>query len=608
MENPKVNYLSYDYEAINSALINYAKSYFPESYNDFSKSSPVGFFIGIVSYMGDLLSFYIDKRFQESILQLATDRKNIINLARFLGYNHKSTGASTVDLSVYQLIPKKENENIPDYNYAMKIDKGMAVSSLSTGISFTTLEDVDFSITGSNMEISSYDSTYLNTSYYVLKKNVKAISGEKDFEKFTFEANSKVSKITLSDKNIISIESCIDSDGNVWYEVPYLAQDMVAEVIENSSKTNSLYNMYNAETPYLLNFKKTTKRFIRRTTENDSTELFFGFGNSNTRNEDIIPTQEAISQLFLDSSISDRNIDSRNFLEIDSLGEYPSDTTLTITYIRGGGTFSNVNVNDIKNIISRKVTFNGTGLWNEKQIFVENSLNANNLISSIGGRGSESDEEIKNNSIAYFSAQNRVITKEDYEIRVLSLDPKFGSISKVNAIKDSADTSTDTRDSNTISLYCISTGINGKLMELNEATKFNLMQYLNQYRILTDNIIIRDAYIINIGVSFQIKASRLYNSDEVLFTCLQKVKEYFNIEKWKIGQHINLTEIYSILHNVVGVYSVDDVKIVNKGGENYADTYYNIDEATRNNIVYSSLDPAIFEVKFPSLDIEGIIN
>jgi len=265
----------------------------------------------------------------------------------------------------------------------------------------------------------------------------------------------------------------------------------------------------------------------------------------------------------------------------------------------------NVPSNDIRSISLKTITFNGSNLDAEKKSFVQNSLAVNNLSSAIGGGGSETDEEIKQNALAYFSAQNRMVTKEDYEIRTLSMDPKFGSIAKSYAIKDIEDVNKPGYDSSTISLYCLSKSTNGRLSRLNAATFYNLKKYLDQYRMLTDNIILKNACIINIGVKFSISVHPSFSEQTVLFQCLSESKKYFNVDKWQIGQPIILSDFSSLLYKINGVKAVNAIEVVNKRGDNYENTYYVIKDATLDGIIYSSIDPAIFEVRFPDSDIEG---
>jgi len=86
------------------------------------------------------------------------------------------------------------------------------------------------------------------------------------------------------------------------------------------------------------------------------------------------------------------------------------------------------------------------------------------------------------------------------------------------------------------------------------------------------------------------------------------LKDYFNITKWSINQPINLSSIYTLLDQEKGVQTVQKVEIVNKAGDIYSQYAYNILGSTRNNIVYPSYDPMIFEVKFPDIDIKGRIT
>jgi len=604
VKDAKINYLADDYNSIRDSLIEYAETYFPESYNDFTPSSPVGLFMGMVSYVGDLMSFYIDKRFQESIMQTATDRKSIVDLARFLGYNHRVSSAATIDLSVYQLIPKDPSSNKPDYDYAMKLSKGMKASAQSNGTVFTTLDPVDFSVSGST-EISMYDSQYQNTSYFVLKKTVRAVSANETSENFVFTSPSAFTKLALGRADVVGITSVVDSEGNVWYEVPYLSQDTIVEEIENTAATNSLYSSISHQTPYLINLKTVTKRFIKRINSNNQTELIFGSGTENLVNEDIVATQKKLNELFLDSTVADKNIDTRNFLRLDSLGEAPVNTTLTVTYRYGGGIAANVQSNDIRNLTSKTIKFNGNGLDAEKKTFVRNSLGVNNLTPAVGGNDGESDNEIKQNALAFFSAQNRMVSKEDYEIRTLSLDPRFGSVEKAFAIKDVENPNSTDADGATVSIYCLSKSVDGKLSKLNDATQFNLKKYLDQYRMLTDNVILKNACIVNIGVKFSISANPSFNEQSVLFQCLSTTRDYFNIDRWHIGQPIILSELNSILYKINGVKAVNSITVTNKRTGRYANTYYDIDDATIDQIIYSSIDPSIFEVKYPETDIEG---
>ena len=86
------------------------------------------------------------------------------------------------------------------------------------------------------------------------------------------------------------------------------------------------------------------------------------------------------------------------------------------------------------------------------------------------------------------------------------------------------------------------------------------------------------------------------------------MQNYFNIDKWTFNQTINLSQLELILANVEGVSSVPKVIITNKCAGKYSSNSYNINAATKDKIIYPSLDPSIFEIKFPDADIKGRVK
>ena len=168
-----------------------------------------------------------------------------------------------------------------------------------------------------------------------------------------------------------------------------------------------------------------------------------------------------------------------------------------------------------------------------------------------------------------------------------------------------------------MNMYVLGYTADGKLAQLNEAVKQNLKLYLSQYRILTDAINIKDGYIINVGVRFSIIVRRGYNKNEVVFNAIQAVKKHFDTQKRQINQPIVLNDnayVISLVEGVISVVPPQDnnpnkniVVIENKHkvAEGYSGNVYDLDAATRDGVVYTSLDPSIFELKYPNIDIEG---
>ena len=621
MANSKtVQYLNKDFDGLKAQLINFTQTYYPDTYNDFSEASPGMMLIEMASYVGDILSFYIDNQIQENFLQFAKQRKNLLAQAYTFGYQPKVTKAASVVLSIYQVVPSTiaSGQYEPDFNYALIVEEGGAVSSnLDSNNHFYMNEKVDFSKStpGSETEISVYSTdVFQNPQYYLLKKNVKATSGTLTSTNITFGNPERYPTVDITDNNIIEIVSAVDSDNNKWYEVPYLAQDTIFEPTTNIAQNDPNLSQYNETVPYLLKLKKVPRRFITRFKANNQLQLQFGPGVSSEADEEIIPNSDNIG-LGLPYSVNKMTtaFDPSNFLYTQTYGIAPSNTTLTITYLKGGGATSNAAVGTLTNNVGVTTTFNGNNLDSVLSTTVLNSLAFNNEEYANGGGDGDTNEQIRQNALASYPTQLRTVTSDDYIIRTLSLPSKYGFVSKAyinQDIKIQNNFSTDliaTQNPNAISLYILSRDNNNNLITPNRALKQNLKTYLSQYRLITDAVNISDAFIINIGVNFEIIVRPNYNNRLVLNNCLTTLQKYFHIDKWNINQPIVMPEIYSLLDQVEGVQTVQKVELENKAGSNtnYSPYSYDIKGATINNVIYPSLDPSIFEVKFPLNDIQG---
>ncbi len=622
VNNPTVQYLNKDFNTLKAQLINFSKVYYPNTYNDFSEASPGLMLIELASYVGDVLSFYLDNQIQENFLQFAKQKKNLLALAYNFGYIPKITTASTVLLDIYQIIPStfSSGEYEPDFSYSLIIEEGTQVqSNINSSISFYVPEKIDFSKSGSysSTEISIYSlDNFNNPNFYLLKKQVKAFSGAINTTSFDFNNTERFSTVTITNDNIISIIDAIDSEGNKWYEVPYLAQDTIFEPTENVAQNNPTLSQYNDTVPFLLKLKKVPRRFVSRFKTNNTLELQFGPGVSSGADEEIIPNSDNIG-LGLPYGVDKMTtaFDPSNFLYTQTYGLAPQNITLNINYLVGGGAESNSSSNTLTKKISGNTVFVGSNLDPVLSTLVLNSLAFDNEFPAIGGGDGDSNEELRLNTLASYPTQLRAITKEDYITRALSLPSKFGTISKAYVNQDLSiqnNFSTDliaTQNPNAISLYILSKDLNNTLSQSNLALKQNLKTYLSQYRMITDAINIKDAFIINIGINFDIIIRPNFNNKAVINNCILALQNYFNVDKWKINQPIVLSNIYTLLDKVDGVQTVENIDIINKSGTSngYSQYSYDIKGATINNIIYPSLDPSIFEIKFPETDIQGRI-
>jgi len=628
----EVRYLNKDFTSFKDNLIEFTKIYFPNQYNDFNESSPGMMFIEMASYVGDVLSYYIDNQFKESLLAFAEEKKTVYNMSQTLGYKPKLSTSSTTNIDVFQTVPATSTgagasyTTKPDLNYSLKINSGMELLS-DTGVSFITTEDCNFKYSSSydSMDVSVYESADNIPVTYLLKKSVKVSSGTVVTEFFTFNAAEKYKRIALANNNVLEILSCTDSDGNSWYEVPYLAQDTVFADMENTIRNDDQLYTHADQAPYLLKLLKTTRRFTTFIREDGKTEIRFGAGTSDSPDEEIIPNPDEVgSSLPGSPSYLNTAFDPSNFLATKAYGQAPSNTQLTIRYRYGGGINSNIPANTLRSVQFSEIILDESGLSSALAATTKNSVAINNPLPAAGGRSAESIIEVKNNALAYFQAQSRAVTKDDYITRVYALPAKFGNIAKAYIVQDTqldskSGANSDDRIINPLALNLYILGFNDgkKLAMVNQAVKENIQTYLTQFRMVTDAVNIKDAYIINVGVKFNLTTKTGYNKEEVVLRAIQKVRDYFNIDKWQIGQPIILSDLAYQISLTNGVSSVvppeEDnpnglpVVITNKfqASKGYSGNSYNIMLATKDGAVYPSLDPSCFELKFPATDIEG---
>jgi len=610
-----VRYLDKDFNDFKNALINMAEVYYPDLLNDFTEGSPGTMFIEMASYIGDVLSFYTDTQIQEVFLQYAQERENLYALAYNLGYVPAVTTPAVVDLELFQQIPAINGN--PDWKYAYKIRQNSDfLPNNGSGIKYIIQKDVDFAFSSSTdlTEQTVYSLDGGQPEYFLLKKKVKAISAEIKTATFDIQGAERFKTLSLDDSNIIGIQSITDSEGNTWTEVPYLAQETIFEEVPNNEAYDPDLPQYNGQVPYLLRTKKVSKRFTTRFRSNKKLEIHFGAGSTGGDDTSIIPNPDNVGLGIRDGrSLLDVAYDPSNFLYTKAYGEAPSNTTLTVTYLVGGGVQANTNANTINRIGNVIITPRQGNL--ETSIFNDavDSLSCTNPTPALGGGPGDSAQDIRLNTMAQFAAQKRTVTKEDYIFRTLSMPVQFGNIAKAYIAQDnqiSLETNKRIANPNALNLYVLGYNFKKKLETLPNAAKINLATYLEQYRMLTDAINIKNASILNFNIEFDINVKKGFNNDSVLIRCINSLKAYFNIDNWQINQPIIIGDINNILYTIDGVQNVGKVIITNKYGINdgYSQFKYNFEAATRNNIIYPPVDPAIFELKYPNSDIIGRVT
>ncbi len=657
-----VNYLNKDFSALKQSLMNYAKSYFPDTYRDFNETSPGMMLLEMNAYVGDVLSFYIDQQYREMLLPLAEERRNVINMAKMFGYKVKPIIPSYVNLTFTSNVDASSGDSSKvDYTNAAVFDAGIElVSSTNSETIFTTLEPIDFKVTGSddtNSIAATTDSGL--ASSYTLSRRVKAVSATE--KRITFQVSNpeKFKTLTIPDTNVIDIVSCVDSNGSNWYEVDFLAQDKVPIPTHytNDSDRNTAYSNALNDTisdiavPFSLTYITTTKRFTRETNLDNTTSLVFGNGVlrngiDGTIDQGYIDMEQV--GIVIPGQTNDLNdaIDPLLGNEYSTLGETPNNTTLTITYRVGGGISSNVPSGDVTTLPSPAPT---PALGSSTLVSVTNDNPA------VGGKDEEDTIEIKEKAKAFFTTQNRCVTKEDYEARVLNIPARFGNIAKVYVTRNvegdisqgqqefntslttvndnsltiservgliqtalSDETTTDnqklvnivaqmddliqasngniqaldslnlyadlsTFNLSSISIYVLAYNNRkqlvgnpnalslGKTDNIPQTLFTNISNYLTNFRLMTDTVALFDGYVVNFGVFFDIIAEKYANKQQVKLNCIQKIKDYFNINKMQFNQPIFKSNLEFELMGVEGVRSIGHVTITQDDDYFYQD-------------------------------------
>ena len=640
-----VNYLAKNFSEYRQNLIEFAKSYYPDTYSDFNEASPGMMFVEMAAYVGDVMSFYIDNQFKENLLLFAKERNNVVSISQALGYKPKLTATATVEADIYQMVPALGTafNYEPDKKFFLKI---LSNSKFSTNTppsqNFRSIDDVDFSDAADRtIRVLARDGSNAPTMYVVSKK-IKLVSADVKTATFSFGSAQKFSKIEIVDSNVISITKVEDSDGNIWHEVDYLGQDLIME--DRDIATRNSDGFFTSETlqsgslspAKLAIFRKKPRRFATRINSDMKLELLFGSGTGDTSDELVTLNSGQIANSKYNQVISNSSLDPSDFISTDTFGVAPANTTLTVTYLVGGGIQSNVASNtitqvDVANIANDPANYTSAeqSLYNQ----VVSSVAILNEEPARGGGNVESVEEMRQNALAFFNAQNRVVTDKDYLVRSYAMPSQFGSISKVFVVRDEQINAIGREDSgslglnndenpynnrkyvvdpvapNAINLYVLGYDEKKHLATLNTLVKRNLAKYLEQYRVLTDDVNILDAFVVNIGVRFHIVVYRNYNMNDVVARCIDAIKDFFDIAKWQINQPIIMNNLRLTIGSVEGVQTVSDVIITNKyrfqDGRDYFEYRYPIEEATVDDIVYPSLDPCIFEIRYPETDIVG---
>ena len=592
---PKIDYTKREFRAIKEELVEYAKRYYPNTFQDFNDASFGSIMLDSVAYIGDVLSFYLDYQANEQFLSTAVEYKNVIELARQSGYKHSNTPTSHGLCQFYVLIPAGTS-GAPDERYAPVLKKGTQVSSRG-GTAFTLTNDVNFAEAGLTTVVAQVDSATGLPSKYARKASGRVISGKIKNKTIVVGSFTRFRKLNLGVDDCAEILEVTDTEGNEYIEVDYLTQNVVYKPIPNNNTNKDTV-------PFILKPFPAPRRFVVETTDDD-TFLRFGFGSdSNLRSDTIVDPKDIVLDLYAKNYTTDDSFDPKRLLESDKMGVGPSDTTLFISYRAQDARSVNVPARSIGSIINRKVEFNSNeALSTSAMQGVKLSVEVDNEEAIVGDIASPDADEIKMRALDAYAAQNRAVTREDYMALVYNMPKKFGAVTRCNIHKD--------HDSfkNNLNLYVVSEDQNNILTTTNSTIKQNLKTWISQYKMINDTIDILDAKIVNFGIDFEIMSSTDLNKHDVLNDALRSLIDEMGSFKLDIGESIKISDIYKSLTAVAGVLDVTDLKIKQISTSGYEQTIFRFDAHRSPDGRYIlAPEDVIFELRYPTLDIRGSVK
>jgi hypothetical protein len=589
-----INYTNREFEGIRRDLLQIAERHYPDTFRDFSEASFGAMMVDNLAYVGDQLSFYLDYNVNETFLDTSYQYENIVRHGRALGYKETGRASTYGRVALFILIPASPSGLGPDRRYIPILKKGSSFSSRN-GLNFMLTENVDFAAPRTQVIAARTNTTTGAPTYYAIKTYGNVVSGRMGSERITVGAYERFKTITLSSPNISEIISVFDEQGNEYYEVDYLAQDLIFKEISNSNYKND--NVPSILKPFLV-----SRKFVVNRSRNSVT-LQFGSGKSGETNIVADPASVAMD-VFGKTYVSSTTFDPSRLTKNESMGIVPSDTILTVTYRTTNPTNSNVSVGAINNVNSSLLDFEDrTSLTDSTVSEVVSSVEVSNEEPIFGDVSNPTSDELKRRIYDTFPTQNRAVTQADYENMIYRMPVKFGSIKRCSAQRDP-----DSRRRN-INIYTISEDNFGNLIATNSTIKNNLKTWMNNYRMLSDTIDVLDAYIINYGIDFVVKPSIGVDKFTLVDSCIEVLRARYTSEKLFIGEMIDIADIYNTLSNVEGVLNVTNVKITNRIGANYSSVQFDINDNTSPD-GSSVIIPknAIAEIKYPSVDIKGKIK
>jgi len=594
-KRPPIDLTSRDFSTIKNDLVNYAKVYYPETYQDFNQSSFGAMLVDMVAYVGDMLSFYADYQTNETLIDSAVEAENIAKLAKQFGYKYPGSSTSTGKVAIYLEIPAKSDaagSEQDDFNKPI-IKKGTVFSSDSGG-SFTLIEDIDFSREDVLKTVGQDDGKKPLT--YAYKAYGDVVSGIVETQVSTTTEQKKFTEIEIDDTNVTEIISVVDKNGDEFYEVEYLAQNIVFEAIRNFNQNGV------EDAAYILKPKIAPRRFEVEHTFDGRTIIRFGSGSETSISNNEYPDPSSVVvEKFAKEYYTDDTFDPNKILDTDKLGVIPPVGQITITYRKNEADNVNIPVSSLNRVTTPIINYKNASVPTSVKTKVAATLEVDNEEPISGQVRPVLSEELRVRGLSAYASQNRAVTKDDYVSLIYRMPSKFGAVKRTNVVRD------NTSFKRNLNIYVVSEDNNGFLSSTPMTVKENLKTWLNHYRMINDTIDILDGKVVNIGIEFELISKPESNSTDVLNKAISTLKSYYS-NKLLLGSPFYVSEIYQLLNDIKEVVDTKNVKIINKFGTGYSDNSYDVESniSADGRFVFVPED-TVLEIRYPNIDIVGVV-
>lgn len=606
MAKSSINYTDRDFETIRRSLIDHAKRYYPDTYKDFNEAGFGSLMLDTVSYVGDVLSFYLDYQANESFLSTAIEYSNTVKLAQQLGYRQEGAASSHGYVTLYLQVPAASLGLNPDSRYLPILKKGAQFRS-SSGVSYLLIENVDFADPKNEIVVGQVNSTTGTPTTYAIRAYGRVVSGELKVQTFNAAAYTPYLRIRLTDTKVSEVVRVFDGNGKEYFEVDYLSQDVIyREVLNKDNDSKAIDKGVIIPPVAILKPVAVPRRFMIEHVGNN-TFLQFGYGNQSELDaspSNISDPANVVMNMYGKEHIKDQSFDPSNLIQSDKFGISPSNTTLTIVYRANNKIRTNSGVGAISQIVDAEFAFPDITALDAGLISsLRDSLEVTNEQPVLGGQTSAvTSQEVKLRAYDAYASQNRAVTKQDYLSAVYRLPGQFGKVKRANIVQDS-----DSFKRN-LNVYCLCESVTGFLTPPTNIIKNNLKIWLNRYKMINDTLDILNGKVINIGIEFTAIAKRGFNKYDLLVEIYDELNKQFAGSKMQIGERFYITDIYTAINRIDGVVDTTEVFVTQKLTAKHSQVSFNMNEALSANGRYIEVPENVaLEIRYPSEDIKGAI-